>query len=466
MDKAEWVLIKTIEQKVIKFIEEYDLLQPGEKILIALSGGPDSVFALNFFHKYKSKFGIILGAAHVNHSLRGQDSEMDEHFCAELSGKFDVQYFTEKVDVKRLAKLKKVSVEEAARELRYEALESVLRRNDFDKIVTAHNLNDNAETVLLNLIKGTGLRGISGIPVKRGNIIRPLLGLTKPEILRYLELNEIQFRTDITNLSSLYERNFIRNELLPAIRAKLNPSVDQSLFNSSENFRNAQLIIDMHVSTIMNKIVEFSNKSIIIDIAELKNYNPAVLGELVKRSMAEYFKKEFSFRDLIKIKSLLSRQPGRKESLTGGLLAIKERNALIIKEKTAPEVFQPIRINAGEEVSFGTRKLKIDIKDGSGFARPGDMKSTPFHEFISGDLLEGEFTLRLWKPGDRFIPLGMQGFKKLSDFLTEQKVAVEEKNQQLVLLNRNNIVWVPGYRIDDRYKITKNIKRICELCLE
>ncbi|HEX2961670.1 MAG TPA: tRNA lysidine(34) synthetase TilS [Ignavibacteriales bacterium] len=463
MDKAEWVLIKTIEQKVLRFIEEYELLKPGEKILIALSGGPDSVFALNFFHKYQSKFGITLAAAHINHSLRGEDSDMDEHFCAELSEEFSVQYFTEKVDVKRLAKLKKVSVEEAARELRYEALEKVLRQNHFDKILTAHNQNDNAETVLLNLIKGTGLRGISGIPVKRGNIIRPILALTKPEILLYLRLNEIEFRTDKTNLSSLYERNFIRNELLPVIREKLNPSVDQSLFNSSMNFRSSQLLIDEHVSAIMNKIVEFSNKNSIIDIAEFSNYNPALLGELLKGSIARYFKKEFSFKDLLKVKALIHKQPGRKESLTGGLLALRERGSLVIKENAEEEEFQPVTLQANGEASFGKRKLKITLKDAGGLT---DIKSTPWHEFISADQLEGEFTLRRWMPGDRFIPLGMQGFKKISDFLSEQKISVEEKKKQLVLLNRNNIVWVPGYRIDDRYKITKNIKRICELCLE
>ncbi|MGE5353259.1 MAG: tRNA lysidine(34) synthetase TilS [Acidobacteriota bacterium] len=464
MDKTEWVLIKTIEQKVLKFIEEYELLKPKEKILIALSGGPDSVFALSFFHKYQSRFGITLAAAHVNHSLRGADSDMDEHFCAELSEDFDVQYFTEKVDVKRLAKLKKVSVEEAARELRYEALESVRRQNHFDKILTAHNQNDNAETVLLNLIKGTGLKGISGIPVIRGNIIRPLLALSKPEILEYLRLNEMEFRTDMTNLSSLYERNFIRNELLPAIREKLNPSVDQSLFNSSMNFRNAQLLIDEHVSAIMNKIVEFSNKNIIIDIAELSNYNPAILGELLKGSVARGFNKEFSFKDMLKVKSLIGKQPGRKESLTGGLLALRERNSLVIMENLLEPEFQPVILNAeGGEASFGKSKLKITIKDAGAFR---EMKSSPFREFISGDKLEGEFTLRRWMPGDRFIPLGMRGFKKISDFLSEQKISVEEKKKQLVLLNRNNIVWVPGYRIDDRYKITNNIKRICELCLE
>ncbi|MCU7496024.1 MAG: tRNA lysidine(34) synthetase TilS [Ignavibacteria bacterium] len=465
MDKAEWVLIKTIEQKVIKFIEEHEILHKGEKLLIALSGGPDSVFALNFFHKYRSRFGISLASAHVNHGLRGMDSEMDEKFCAELSANYGVQYFAEKIDVKGLAKLKKVSVEEAARELRYRALEAILRQNHFDKIVTAHNLNDNAETVLLNLIKGTGLKGISGIPVKRGDIIRPLLGLSKPEILKYLELNKIGFRTDITNLSSIYERNFIRNELLPEIRAKLNPSVDQSLFNSSENFRNAQIILEEHVSTIMNRIVEFSNKSIIIDIENFRHYNPALLGELLKASIGKYFKKEFSFRDLKKLSSLLSKQPGRKESLTGGLRGIKERGRLVIREEITEEEFLPLVLKAGEEISFKGRKLRIKLKD---LVSPyvQEVKSSAFHEFISGELLDEEFTLRRWKPGDRFVPLGMKGFKKLSDFLSEQKIAVEEKKKQLVLLNRNNIIWVPGYRIDDRYKLTKNIKRICELCLE
>ncbi|HEX2866309.1 MAG TPA: tRNA lysidine(34) synthetase TilS [Ignavibacteriales bacterium] len=463
MDKEEWVLVKTIEQKAVKFIREHRLVLPGEKLLIALSGGPDSVFALNFFNKYKSLFGITLAVFHVNHGLRGEDSDSDERFCAELSKEYSVQYFTEKVDVKGLARLKKVSVEEAARELRYKALEDALRQTGSDKIVTAHNLNDNAETVLLNLIKGTGLKGISGIPVKRGNIIRPFLALTKPEILKYLELNNVHFRTDVTNFSSIYERNFIRHELLPLIRAKLNPSVDQSLFNSSENFRNAQLIIDAHVSVIMNKIVEFSDKSIIIDIVKLGSYDQALLGGLLKASLERHFKKEFLFKDLQKVRSLLAKQAGRKESLSGGLLALRDRDRLLISLKAEEEEeFHPLLIKAGGEVSLGERKLKIKFMENSG----AEVKGSPFHEFISADLLDDEFTLRPWRPGDRFIPLGMKGFKKVSDFLGEEKIAVQEKKKQLVLLNRNNIVWIPGYRIDDRYKITSNIKRICELCLE
>lgn len=325
MAQAKRILSKTIEQKVLKFIDEKELILPGERILVALSGGPDSVFALCFLHKFSNRFKISLGTVHINHGLRGMDSDGDEIFCKELSTEFNVECFVERADVKGLAKLRKISVEEAARELRYKLIEQTARQHGYDKIVTAHNLSDNAETVLLNLIKGTGLRGISGIPVRRGNIIRPLLKLSKQEILDYLELGKICYRTDATNNENIYERNFIRNELLPVIKRNLNPSVELSLFNSSENFRNAQIVTDGFIASLIKEIVEFSGKSILISLNRLINYDPAIFGELLKESISRHFKREFAHNDLVKVKDLMRRQAGRKAELSGNLIVFRER---------------------------------------------------------------------------------------------------------------------------------------------
>lgn len=466
MAQGEWFLNRTIEQKAIKFIKEHRLLEPGAKVLVALSGGPDSVFALSFLLKYSTKYRITLGALHVNHSLRGAESDLDEEFCRELCGANNVEYFAFRFDIKKLAKERKASLEEAARDARYEVLKKTAVENNFSKIVTAHNLGDNAETVLLNLIKGTGIKGIAGIPVIRGNIIRPFLCLSKQEITAYLEKNNIPFRTDHTNNMNVYERNIIRHELLPVIKEKLNPSVEENLLNSSSIFRNAAEIISDYVSLALKDTVLFSEGALFISPEKLKKYTPALYGELLKEAFRLYMDREMIGSDAASFKMLLESQPGRIIKLAGGIKAVRERDLIVLrpeKEDLNEEGSEEIKIIPGDEFSFEGKRFKIILKENSVDAFTPERNT----EFISADnLSEGEFVLRRWKPGDRFIPLGMKGFKKVSDFLTEQKIPAENRKKQLVLLNRNNIVWIPGLRIDERCKVSKNTKRIYQLCLE
>ena len=229
--------MKKTEQKVLRFIDEKNLIEKDDRILVALSGGPDSVFLLHFLNKYSKKFKISLAAIHINHGLRGKAASSDENFCKILTKKLGVRFYSVKRNVKALAKKLKVSTEEAGRLIRYEEFEKLSAKEGFTKIATAHIADDNAETVLLNLIKGTGLSGISGIPYSRGKIIRPLLVLTKEEIVQYLKFYKIDYRTDLTNLQSEYERNFLRNEIIPLIKKRLNPSLENTLLKSSEVFK-------------------------------------------------------------------------------------------------------------------------------------------------------------------------------------------------------------------------------------
>ncbi|MEO8399554.1 MAG: tRNA lysidine(34) synthetase TilS [Ignavibacteriaceae bacterium] len=210
--------MKKIEQKVLKFIDEKNLISKNDIVLVALSGGPDSVFLLYFLNKFKKRFQISIGVFHLNHKLRGKNSDDDLIFCKNLSDKMKIDFLSSAKNIKQFAKENKISIEEAGRKIRYEELHRIAEKNNYNKIATAHIADDNTETVLLNLIKGTGLKGISGIPIKRGNIIRPILILTKKEILEYLHYYEIDYRVDESNLSIDYERNFLRSEVIPLIK--------------------------------------------------------------------------------------------------------------------------------------------------------------------------------------------------------------------------------------------------------
>ncbi len=462
-------MIKDIEQKVIRFIDEKELINKNDRILIALSGGPDSVFLLHFLNKFKRRFKIELGALHVNHRLRGKTADEDEKFCKITCKELGVEFFSVKKNVKSFASRRKISLEEAGRKIRYSVLESTAKKNKYNKIATAHNANDNAETVLLNLIKGTGIKGISGIAVKRENIIRPVINLNKDEILNYLGQKKLSYRIDETNLSNDYERNFIRNEIIPLIKSRLNPSLEASVFNSSEVFKRISLRIDKELKSFFNT-VNFDKKQNLLTLFpdKLKNLDKYLLGDFLKEVAKRNFLVQLSFNDVNKIILLFNLKTGKIVNLSDNVSAVKERNQIVIFANSKEKEFhldKKIKIDVPVQLYGKTLHVSRVSKDN---VRLSNDKSI---EYISGDRC-GEFNIRRWKEGDRFYPIGFNlsggrsGSKKISDFLNEQKIPSILKKKQLVLTTQNNIVWVLGLRLDNRFKLTGNTKKIYKLCLK
>jgi tRNA(Ile)-lysidine synthase len=456
--------MKKTEQKVLKFIDSNFLIQKGDKIIVSISGGPDSVFLLYFLKKYQKRLSISLYAFHLNHLLRGKDASLDEDFCKQLCSSLNIPFFSVRKNVKQFARKKKISIEEAGRVLRYSELGKLLKQISFNTIATAHNCDDNAETVLLNLIKGTGLKGISGIPVKRDNIIRPVLVLPKREILKYLDLKKIKFRIDNTNFQVDLERNFIRHILLPLIRSKLNPSVDIAIFNSSQNFKSLYSYLLNSTNEVFKDIC-IRGSALNIPLNILLQLNDDLLTFSLKEMVERNFFETLTFKDITSLKSLISKQTGRRINLSSGLTAYKERNELIIKQNKdsdAPDK-KNLNINIGEEKTFANFTISIKPADITVIS----IDKEKSREFISADhILNEKFVVRNWKNGDKFFPLGMKGTKKIADFLNELKIESYKKKNQLLLLNGKKIVWVIGYRLDDRFKITKNTKNYLELCLK
>lgn len=448
------------EQKITKFISQFNLINQNDNVLIALSGGPDSVFALYFFNKFKNKYKIKIAAVHLNHQLRGKESDEDEIFSEELCKSLDIPFFSFKLNVKEFAKSSKLSIEEAARILRYKKLEKFSEENKFNKIVTAHTLNDNTETVLLNLFTGTGFQGILGIPIKRDKIIRPFLCITKEEIINYLNKHRISFRIDSSNLKSDFKRNILRNEILPLIKAKLNSQVDSAIFRSIKVFENLKRVLDNYVDDLIKKYFRISKEKIFIK-STAKKINDEVLGEALKKILIEHFDYQLEYKDVLSIKNLFENQTGKQINLSKKLTAIKERNGIFIftNKSSAQEIYQ---INVGEKITIGKKLFGIEeIKKSE--IKFSNSKNI---EYISGDKLSNKFILRKWKAGDKFIPLGMKKLKKVSDFLTDEKIKSSEKKDKFVLTNKDFIVWVVGSRIDDRFKITPKTKRVLKLWIK
>ncbi len=453
--------VKNIEEKVILFIERNNLLDKNEKVLLGLSGGPDSVFALHFLHKFRHKYKIELFALHVNHGLRNEESEDDEKFCKNLCERLNVEFNSVKIDVKKFSTDKNKSIEEAARILRYEELEKFAGKVGAGKIVTAHNMNDNAETVLLNFLKGTGISGLSGIPVKRGKIIRPFLCLTKDEILFYLKKKNLEYRTDSTNLESDFERNFLRNEVVPLIKSKINLSFEKAVFRNSRILRNTKALLSRMLNEVISNYVNYGEGQIEINLNVTGKYGIEAIPEICKKVLKDKFGFDFDFDDWEKVKSVIANQTGRKIELSKDLICVKDRSKLIFKKIEKENTIELGRIRIGSSIRIDDKELKISESDRSKIQFGNDKNK----EYISGDNVSEEFIVRRWQNGDKFKPLGMNNFKKVSDFLTEIKIPAFRKKEQLVLVNNNNIVWVIGQRIDDRYKILPNTKRILELWL-
>ncbi len=446
----------------MRFIEEYDLVKRGDKILIALSGGPDSIFLFHFLLKYSKKYGIEIGTMHVNHMIRGEEANNDEKFCRNLSLKFGIDYHTVKRNVPSFAKLNKISIEEAAREIRYKELLNVQKKFGYDKIATAHTCSDNAETVLLNLIKGAGIKGLAGIPIKRQSIIRPILSISKDEILAYLKKNKVNYLIDKSNLSNVHERNFIRNEILPQIARYLNPKVEQTLFKSSLVLKKQSTIIQAAIKILSEFVVVKKKDKIEINTKKLLMIDESIWGEIIKFSVDRNFSVQISFNDCSKIISLLSNQIGKSINISNSLKALRERNNILIFHNNVEEKRDLIELRIGNSIKVGEKIMKIEFVDKHLIKFSADKKI----EFIDADKAVDKFILRSWKDGDSFYPLGLNGKKNVSDFLNDQKVSNFEKRKQLVLTNKKNIVWVIGYRIDDRYKITDKTRKVLKLCLK
>ncbi len=450
------------EQKVLKFIKENELLSSGDKILIALSGGPDSVFLLHFLNKYKKKFKIELGAAHINHRLRGKDSERDELFCKVICDELSIPFYLLRKDIKSYSKKNKFSLEVAGRKIRYEFFEKIADASKYDKIVTAHNADDNAETVLLNLIKGTGIKGIAGIPVKRNNIVRPILSVTKKEILNYLDENRFEYRIDGSNLYSEFERNFLRNEVIPLIRKNINPSFSNSALNTSLNLQSLNAGLMEIVSGLKSVIKVKRNKSVSIPIQFINKGNEFLISYSIKEIVDENFSVKLESNDLKKIFILSKKQSGKSEELIENLIALKERNGITIQKKSSVKNPDEKKISIGCKVKIDSKILTIsEVK-----REEVKIVKSKNIEFISADGLDRKFVVRTWREGDKFFPIGMRGTKKISDYLNDIKINSFEKKKQLILENDGNIVWVIGKRLDDRFKIASDTKKVLKLCLK
>lgn len=415
-----------IVQKTSQYIHLAKLFSREDKILVALSGGADSVALLRLL----LTLGYTCEAAHCNFHLRGEESNRDEAFVRQLCKDLGVQLYVIHFDTEKEAEERHISIEMAARELRYAWFENIRRECGANVIAVAHHQDDSVETLLLNLIRGTGINGLRGIQPLNGNIVRPLLGLDRKEIIDYLQDIKQDYVTDSTNLQDEYTRNKIRLNLLPMMQ-EINPSVKESILRTSQNLNEAAAIYNKGVEDAKQRVL--TEEGINIRALQQEPAPATILFEIL-------YPLGFNAAQVKDIYRALDGQSG-KVFASPGFRVIKDRDLLLICPIHEPT--KPV--------------LKITKQPYSqDFIIPRDKNTACF----DADKLKHPLSLRLWQQGDTFVPFGMKGTKKVSDYLTNRKFSLPDKEQQWVLCCGKDIIWLIGERTDNRFRIDEDTKQV------
>lgn len=413
------------------------------KILVAISGGVDSVVLAHLCRESR----MSLSLAHCNFHLRGIESDEDEAFVKKLADKLQTEIFIEHFDTENYARENNLSIQMAARELRYKWFEEVRSAFHFDYILTAHHANDSLETFMINLVRGTGLEGLTGIPERNGFILRPLLPFSRNSIEEHAIHNQLEWREDSTNTSTKYLRNKIRKEIVPVME-QLNPHLLDSFLKTQDHLKQSSDLVEDYVSALFPKIAKEYKYGYSFNIKLLKTlpHLKAVLYELFKT---------FGFTEWDDIYQLLDTQSGKMVfSKTHRL--IKDRENILLTTLPSEEDFE-YEILEEEEV--------VMLPVGTFHLEPAEAVSEASSHtiYIDKNTIQFPLTVRKWGEGDYFYPFGMKGKKKISKFFKDIKLSVPEKENCLLLCSQGDIVWVIGHRADARFSVTENTAEIIKI---
>ncbi len=432
---------------VQKFKEHININFPflkDKKLLIAISGGVDSVILTHLF----SELNFDISLAHCNFQLREKESDLDEEFVKLLSQKTSNQIFTIKFDTEKFASKNKFSTQIAARELRYNWFQEIIKKHNFDYVLTAHHADDNLETFLINLTRGSGLDGFTGIPRINGNIVRPLLAFSREEILAYAKINTIDWREDASNATTKYIRNKIRHKVLPVLK-EINPNLLETFAKTLENLQEGKQIIEDRIADISSEVINSKNDILKINIEKINQLsNPkAYLYQLLK---------EFNFTEWNDVYNLLSAQSGKQIfSKTHRLL--KDRAFLLLSKNVISNEKELFLIDESQSEITHPIHLNFEVVQ---------QKSTENKQTIYVDkhLLKHPLIVRKWQNGDYLYPLGMQGKKKLSKYFKDEKLSLFEKENTWLLCNsENEIIWVLNHRQDRRFSLKNTSNNILKI---
>jgi tRNA(Ile)-lysidine synthase len=415
----------------------------GNRYLLAVSGGIDSVVLCELSRQSEFNFAI----AHCNFQLREEESERDENFVRGLESKYGVQVFVKKFDTQQYAEEKSLSIQEAARELRYAWFAQLQSEHGFAYTLLAHHADDNIETLLMNFFRGTGLQGLTGIPESNPNILRPMLDIRRQDIIEFARENNLQWVEDSSNSSSKYTRNFFRNELIPAIQ-KVYPNADENLLRNIERMKKINGLYQESVEQLKRKILEVHSTETRIPVKKLLAYrHTSLIFEIIK---------DFGFNEKQVDEVLKLADAGSGKFIENDRYQlIKQGNWFIMAGKSIPR--ETIAIDRDvDAVELAGKRMLLQFIPGEKF----QLRKSELIAQLDAKKIEFPLLVRKWKQGDYFYPLGMLKKKKLSRFFIDQKLPKNQKENVWVLESNKKIIWVAGMRIDERFKITSATKQV------
>lgn len=435
-------------EQLQKYITDNKLFTHTDRLLLAVSGGIDSMTMLHLF----TRLNYPIAVAHCNFQLRGTESDGDEFFVKSTVESLKIPFYSVRFETKEYARQNKLSIQMAARELRYNWFSNICKTHNFSYICLAHNADDSLETFFINLNRGTGIDGLTGIKPKSDNLVRPLLFASRKEIEHYAREHHLQFREDSSNATDKYLRNFIRLRILPLME-EANPSFRKTLKTTIENLASTQSLYTLGVNAILSQICRNNDGNLVIHIPALLSYPeiPSILYEILHPY-------QFNRDVCLEIAQMLNQQSGKTFfSITHRL--VKDRDNLLIQPITSKN-HQIYYLEKDCELSSLPFPLKFTWH---AHTPETNIDKSPRIAQIDAGLLEWPLIMRTWQPGDYFMPLGMNNFKKISDFLIDKKLSLPEKENTWVILSGSKIVWIVGHRIDERFKVTEKTRQILKI---
>jgi len=453
----------TFSARFREFVQARSLLRTGDRLVVAVSGGVDSVVLLHLLVQECERLRLAVSVAHFNHGLRPGAAEEDAEFVRQLAGLWRLPVSIGHGSVEQEARRSGRGIEDAARTLRYAFLEEVRAATTSDRIATGHSADDNAETILLNLLRGSGVRGLSGIPVMRneGRIVRPLLFATREEIVAYAGAAGLEWREDASNATDTHRRNIIRHHLLPVVREKINPGVARTLMRSAELFGDIDRYLTNSARTGLDQVTLCrTGQEVRLSCPRLLAYPTVLQGLVLQIAVQEYTGHRPAFDRVTALSGLLHQQPGRTVELGGNCAATRAAEEIVIAAVVTPTPYllpltvgTPCRIPGGSiDAKFVDPPAALDLHG-------------PDTEYVDADRAGTEgMVVRSWNEGDSFIPLGMSGHKKISDLLNEAGVPTLRKAGLPVLAAAGGeILWVCGIRLGEHFKVQHTTRRVLQL---
>jgi tRNA(Ile)-lysidine synthase len=454
-----------MEQKVYDFIQCQELIEMDDHIVVGVSGGADSICLLYLLWGMREKLQIKITAIHINHGIRGIEAKEDEDFVRDFCQRLGIELECFFFDIKEIAKKKKVSEEEAGRFVRYQCFNQTLEKYKKGKIAVAHHKNDQAETVLMNLIRGTGLNGLLGMQPKRDNIIRPLLGCSRMEIEEYLNQKNIPFKEDYTNALDIYTRNKIRLKVLPYIEQHINNKVVEHVSLTAKILKDEEDFMESFSQQVFRKLIlEESNEWLSISIEKFKELHRAVKKRVIRIILLQIVGHLNNLESIHinQVLELVEKQVGKNINLPNKVLVKKDyetlifmRNSISVKKESIGQI--KINIPGTHNLESLGKIIKTEVFE---HKKDASIPKKIYTKWFDYDKIIGTLSIRSREPGDFIAISKVNGRKKIKTFFIDEKIPQEQRACIPLLTDGHHIIWIIGYRISEHYKVTENTKRI------